>query len=348
MSAAAPDDPADYAQLVDAYVRAARELREEREQAANQSALNAAVLATSHDAFISIDADGRITAWNARAEEMFGWPAAIAQGRSLARTIIPPSLRAAHNSGIKRFLDTGDGRVFNRRLELTALHRDGTEFPVDMTITPLRLGGTYSFNAFITDATAARRAARHREAQHGVVLSLAEAATVERALAGALEALGRAWTGRSRAFWSADRDGSMLRCEGVWHSDAPGLEAFAEATRALVLGPGDGVPGRAWAQGAAIWIENVQRDRELPRRSAAARADLLTAVCVPVAARASSSARWSSSRRRRAAASATCSRCSTPPPRSSASSSSASAPRPRATASRTSSSRSSHTSCARR
>ena len=255
---------------------------DEREQVADQAALNEAVLATSHDAFISIDADGRITAWNARAEELFGWPAAIARGRSLARTIIPPSLRAAHDDGMKRFLATGEGRVFNKRLELTALHRDGTEFPVDMTITPLRIGGAYSFNAFISDATGARRAMRHREAQHGVVLSLAEAATVQEALAGALQALGTRLEWEVATFWSADRDGGALRCEGVWHADGPGMAAFAETTRALVLGPGDGLPGRAWAQGTAVWIENVQRDRELPRRSVAARADLLTAVCVPV------------------------------------------------------------------
>ena len=282
----APDSPVpeadDYAQLVDAYVRASRELREERELAREQAALNEAVLATSHDAYVAIDAGGRITAWNARAEEMFGWPEAIARGRSLARTIIPPAMRAAHNAGITRFLETGEGRVFNKRLELTALHRDGTEFPVDMTITPLRLGSTYSFNAFITDATASRRAARLREAQHGVVRSLAEAATVQCALAGALEALvtGLEWDFAS--FWSAGRDGKALQCEGVWHIDTAGLDAFAAATRALKLAPGEGLPGRAWAQGAAIWIENVQRDRELPRRAAAARAELLTAVCVPV------------------------------------------------------------------
>ncbi|MFP5361926.1 MAG: ATP-binding protein [Thermoleophilia bacterium] len=279
---AAPHGADDYAALVDAYVQASRELREERERAAEQSALNQAVLATTHEAFVAIDADGRITAWNPRAEEMFGWPAAIARGRSLARTIIPPALRAAHDAGMKRFLQTGDGRVFNKRLELTALHRSGHEFPVDMTITPLRLGGTYSFNAFITDASAARRAARHREAQHGVVLSLAEAATVERALAGALAALGTSLDWEVATFWSVARDGSALHCAAVWHADGPGLQAFAEATRALVLAPGEGIPGRAWEQGAPVWIENVQRDRDLPRRSAAARADLLTAVCLPV------------------------------------------------------------------
>ena len=275
-------DAGGYAQMLEAYLRTARELREEREHAREQAALNHAVLATSHDAYIAIDAEGRITAWNARAEEMFGWPAAIAIGRSLARTIIPPGQRAAHAAGMRRFRETGESRVFNTRLELTALHRDGTEFPVDMTITPLRIGTTYSFNAFITDATARRRAERHREAQHGVVVALAEAATVQSALAGALEALAQGLDWQVASFWSVDRDGRTLRCQGIWHSDGEALEEFAGATRALELEAGEGLPGRAWERGSAIWLENVQRDRELVRRSSAARAELLTAVCVPV------------------------------------------------------------------
>jgi PAS domain S-box-containing protein len=259
--------------------RPARELRAETQ---SQAALSEAVLATAHDAFVSIDAGGEIIAWNARAETLFGWPAAIAVGRSLARTIIPPARRAAHAAGLERFLSTGDARIFNKRLEMTARHRDGTEFPVDMTITPLRLGGTYSFNAFMADATERRRAARHRDAQHGVVLSLAQAATVECALAGALEALGTSLGWEFASFWSADCHRQALQCAGVWHTGARGLDGFAAATRALTLDPGEGLPGRTWAQGSPTWLENVQRERWLSRRSVAARARLQSAVCVPV------------------------------------------------------------------
>jgi len=198
------------------------------------------------------------------------------------RTIIPPSLRAAHRAGLERFLETGEGQIFNKRVEMTALHRDGTEFPVDMTITPLRLGDVHTFNAFICDATARRRSERHREAQHSVVLSLAAAATVEIALAGALAALGVDLEWDVVTFWSADGDGRSLHCEGIWHTDAPGLDAFAATTRGLQLGRGDGLPGRVWAEGAPVWIENVQREREMLRATVAARAELLSAVCVPV------------------------------------------------------------------
>jgi PAS domain S-box-containing protein len=271
-----------YDEMMQAYIRTARELREEREASRTKEALNVAVIESAHDAFVSIDVDDTIIAWNARAEELFGWPAPIAIGRSLARTIIPPAARALHQRGIERFLATGEDRVFNRRLERTALHRDGSEIPVDITITPLRVGDTYRFNAFISDATASRRAIRHREAQHGVVLALAQAASVDHALAGALEAIGSELGWELAAFWSAGRGGRVLHCEQVWHAGGGGLAHFADASRGLELASGEGLPGRSWGEDRAIWLENLQRERELPRLLAASRAQLLTAVSVPV------------------------------------------------------------------
>ncbi len=111
------------------------------------------IVETAHDAFISIDARGVITGWNSQAETSFGWPRREALGRQLAETIIPEGDRAAHRRGIERFLATGEGPVLGRRLELTALHRDGREFPVELTISPLAMEQGYAFNAFLRDIT---------------------------------------------------------------------------------------------------------------------------------------------------------------------------------------------------
>ena len=92
------------------------------------------VLETAHDAFVAMDAGGRITEWNPQAEITFGWKREEALGRALAETIIPPALRDVHRRGLRRFLDTGQGRALEKRLELSALHRDGHEFPVEVTI----------------------------------------------------------------------------------------------------------------------------------------------------------------------------------------------------------------------
>ncbi|HEX5899250.1 MAG TPA: PAS domain S-box protein [Solirubrobacteraceae bacterium] len=118
------------------------------------------IVETAHDAFISIDARGLITGWNPQAETSFGWSQRDALGRELAETIIPERDRAAHRRGLERFLATGEGPVLGRRLELTALHRDGREFPVELTISPIEMERGYTFNAFLRDITERKGAER--------------------------------------------------------------------------------------------------------------------------------------------------------------------------------------------
>jgi PAS domain S-box-containing protein len=110
------------------------------------------ILDTAHDAFIGMDADGRIVQWNAQAEQTFGWKRNEVIGRSLADTIIPPGFREAHNAGMRRFLASGEAPVVNKRLELRALHRKGHEFPIEITITsPMRRDDGYFFGGFLRD-----------------------------------------------------------------------------------------------------------------------------------------------------------------------------------------------------
>ena len=111
------------------------------------------IIDTAYDAFVAMDAEGRIVDWNPQAEVAFGWSRDEALGRTLADTIIPHRYRAAHNEGLRHFLATGHGPVLNRRIEITALHRNGREFPVELTISPIRLGDTYLFSAFVHDIT---------------------------------------------------------------------------------------------------------------------------------------------------------------------------------------------------
>jgi PAS domain S-box-containing protein len=111
------------------------------------------VVDTALDAVISMDAAGRITGWNTRAEAIFGWPAAEVVGRSLAETIIPPARREAHRRGLERYVASGEGPVLNRRIEVTALRRDGSEFPAELSIAALQIEGVPHFSAFLRDIT---------------------------------------------------------------------------------------------------------------------------------------------------------------------------------------------------
>jgi PAS domain S-box-containing protein len=115
------------------------------------------VVDTALDAVISMDTAGRITGWNARAEAIFGWPAAEVLGRSLAETIIPLSLREAHRRGLERYLATGEGPALNRLLEVTALRRDGQEFPAELSFAALQIDGAEHFSGFLRDITDRKR-----------------------------------------------------------------------------------------------------------------------------------------------------------------------------------------------
>lgn len=118
-----------------------------------------AILDAALDAVIEMDDQGAITDWNRRAESIFGWKRKETLGRNLAETIIPQRYREAHQRGLQHFLSTGDGPVLNRRVELSALRRDGKEFPVELSVISLKRDGTHRFVAFITDITERKRAA---------------------------------------------------------------------------------------------------------------------------------------------------------------------------------------------
>ncbi|MEK7273078.1 MAG: PAS domain S-box protein, partial [Nitrospirota bacterium] len=90
---------------------------------------NRAIVDTALDGVITIDAAGVITDWNAQATAIFGWSRDEVLGRILSETVIPERDRAAHNHGLREFLRTGVGPILNRRIEITARHHDGREFP---------------------------------------------------------------------------------------------------------------------------------------------------------------------------------------------------------------------------
>jgi PAS domain S-box-containing protein len=110
------------------------------------------------DAVISMDASGIITGWNANAETVFGWTADEAIGRLLADTIVPPPMREAHQRGIEEYLRTRMGRIVGQRIEVVAMRRDGTQFPVELAVTAVPFGDTVFFNAFVRDISERRAA----------------------------------------------------------------------------------------------------------------------------------------------------------------------------------------------
>ena len=135
-----------------------------------------AILEAALDGVISIDGHGRITYLNTAAERIFGYRTDEVIGRELAEAIVPPSLRDAHRAGFGRYLDTGEPRILGRRLELPAMRADGSEFPVELTITRTGPPEAPAFTGYVRDITDRRRAAQELMASRARLVTAFDAA----------------------------------------------------------------------------------------------------------------------------------------------------------------------------
>jgi PAS domain S-box-containing protein len=128
-----------------------------------------AIFDSALDCILTIDHEGRITEFNPAAERTFGYRRNEVVGRQLADVVIPPSLREHHRRGFARYLATGEVRVLGRRVEMTALRADGSEFPVELTITRIPLDGPPSFTGYLSDITERKRALEKLQANQDLL-----------------------------------------------------------------------------------------------------------------------------------------------------------------------------------
>ncbi|MES2499861.1 MAG: EAL domain-containing protein [Pseudomonadota bacterium] len=122
-----------------------------------------AVINGALDGIVTIDEKGDIIEFNPAAERIFGYTKEQVMGKSLAEVIIPPALRQAHNDKHKQFVLTGKKNIFDKRIELSAIHADGTEFPIELTITSLKTSSQNLVTGFIRDISVQKKAQREIE-----------------------------------------------------------------------------------------------------------------------------------------------------------------------------------------
>lgn len=122
-----------------------------------------AVVNGALDGIVTIDDNGNITEFNAAAERIFGYTQEQVLGKSLGDVMVPPSTRAAHKSAHSAFVKTGTKHIFDKRIELTAMRADGSEFPVELTITSLKEAGLPLVTGFIRDISQQKKAQQEIE-----------------------------------------------------------------------------------------------------------------------------------------------------------------------------------------
>lgn len=111
-----------------------------------------AILDAATDAFVSLDGDGTVTAWNAAAERTFGWSRDEALGQHVVDLVIPERQRRARRRALALVAGSGVSPA-GRRVELTALDRAGREFPIELSLQVSVELGQARCHAFVRDIT---------------------------------------------------------------------------------------------------------------------------------------------------------------------------------------------------
>ena len=257
--------------------------RKRAEEALRESeARKRAILESSMDCIITMDHEGWVVDWNPAAETTFGYTQEEASGKEMAALIIPLRFREQHRQGLARYLATGNAHMLGQRLELSAKRRDGTEFPIELTITRIESKGAPMFTGYLRDITERKKAENRLSAQYAVTRALAESNTVSEGASKILQSVCESLGWEYGSLWSVDRKSNVLRCSQVWQ--APGTEAdeFETTSRQSVITPGSGLPGRVWNDSQPMWIADAAKDPNFPRSAIAAKVGLHGCCAFPI------------------------------------------------------------------
>jgi diguanylate cyclase (GGDEF)-like protein/PAS domain S-box-containing protein len=194
-----------------------------RDSAARESA----ILESALDCIITIDHRGLVREFNPAAERTFGYARDEILGKEMAELLVPPNLREAHRQGLARYMATGDGPVLGRRIEIEAMRRDGSIFPVELAISRVNVPGTPVFTAYLRDISDRVESDRQLRAAEERYRSLVESLPA--------------------VVYLAD-----FGAEGAWQYVSPQIEALLEFTP------------EAWLADPANWLRQIHPDdREL-------------------------------------------------------------------------------------
>jgi PAS domain S-box-containing protein len=132
------------------------------------------MLEAALDAVVTMDHEGRVVGWNHAAVTTFGYDTHEVIGREMADIIVPPHLRSAHRKGLARFIETGHPVILDKRLEVVGMHKNGHEFPVELTITRISLPGPPMFTGYLRDITERKHAEAELRASRARLVEIAD------------------------------------------------------------------------------------------------------------------------------------------------------------------------------
>src|SRR6266498_1123183 len=234
------------------------------------------------DCVIMADASGRVVEFNPAAERTFGYSRDEALGRTMAELIVPPSLRERHSTAFARFIETGQRTMLGRRLELTGMRADGSEFPVELALSQVE-GERFLICGALRDISAAKQAERHlreladeQAALRRVATLVARESSPQQLFAIVAEQVGRIIDVPLVRLIRYESDGSTAELIGGWGES---VDPLAPGTRWQLDGPG--VLASVWQSGRPARLDDYT---DVPGQAAVVvrQAGMRSAVASPI------------------------------------------------------------------
>jgi PAS domain S-box-containing protein len=234
------------------------------------------------DCVIMADASGRVVEFNPAAERTFGYSRDEALGRTMAELIVPPSLRERHSTAFARFIETGHGTMLGRRLELTGMRADGSEFPVELALSQVE-AEPFLICGALRDVSAAKQAERHlreladeQAALRRVATLVARESSPQQLFASVAEQVAQIIDVPLVRLVRYESDGSAVELIGGW---GEGVDPLAPGTRWQLDGPG--VLASVWQSGRPSRLDDYT---DVPGQAAVVvrQAGMRSAVASPI------------------------------------------------------------------
>ena len=222
---------------------------------------------------IMTDEQGHIVLVNAQAEKLFGYARDELIGQ-LVHMLVPERFRGRHPTFRDAYMEQPSARPMGAGRDLFALRKDGSEVPVEIGLSPIKSAQGVAVLSTIVDISERLRVERRLAAQYAIASLLAGSHSLGEAGPEIIRIIAASGNWVFGSIWLWREEGEKLQCEACWHSAAPSLAEFEKVTYNTSLASTFGLPGRVFASRKPIWIEDVTRDPNFPRRKAAADAGI--------------------------------------------------------------------------
>jgi PAS domain S-box-containing protein len=250
------------------------------------------LLSALPDAVVVADAEGRVTYVNPAITALLGHEPAALLGQPLT-SIMPMRFRAGHGGHITRFLATGEGQLVGRTTQLPALHADGHEVVIDVTLARVEPGAgaspaESSVVSVLRDASTTMllerqlQVSRYLAATLRVTAALTEAPDADVAFERLLPTLCAELDWDTATLWQPEGVEGRLTHAGTWTTPGASVPTLAHDVAHRTFARGEGLPGTVWQERAPAVVEDLWNDPHVIRRQAARADSLRTAVAFPV------------------------------------------------------------------